>query len=224
MSTLSLTIANYNYSSWSLRPWLFIQHHQIPVEVVRLTLFSDEMREELSNKFSNFKVPVLQEGDIEIWDSLAILEYLHEYSADINGWPKAKKARAVARSICAEMHSSFSRVRRELPMNCRKSFPGFPHSEGVLKDVKRIEDIWTYCRSEFGADGPWLFGDFSIADCMYAPVMLRFRSYEIFLNNVCTEYCATLLNHPAITQWVKLAKHETEYVAEDEVDWPSKEI
>ncbi len=224
MSQLTLIIGNYNYSSWSLRPWFYLQHQGIPFVTRRISLFTETMDRELEPYFSDGKVPILFADDLEIWDSLAILEFLVENFPDKGGLPKDRTARAQARSVCAEMHSSFTALRGELPMNCRRRFSGFQPSAEALRDIERVVSVWSYCRERFGAGGPWLFGEFSIADCMYAPVVMRLVSYEIAVGPVAAAYLENLYNSPAAQTWIALGKEESEVIQEDEADWPSEPI
>lgn len=222
MTDLTLVIGNQNYSTWSLRPWLFVAHHKIPFNCKKVKLFTESMETDLAVHFSDTKVPVLQEGDLEVWDSLSILEYLAERFPDKQGWPKERAARAVARSVSAEMHSSFFGLRNELPMNCRRRFPGFKPGPEAQRDIDRVMALWQYCRKEYGAAGPWLFGEFTVADCMYAPVVMRLLSYEIALDPVSKAYAETLFGSPAMQQWIQEGVVEPEVIAEDEADWPSE--
>jgi len=168
---MKLVIGNQNYSTWSMRPWLFVAYHGLEVEIEKLSLNDLPV---IQKRFAHGKVPVLIDGSLEIWDSMAILEYLAETYPDLRGWPQETHARAVARSVSVEMHSSFQALRRELPMNCRKYFLDYQLSNTAMKDVKRIQQIWNLCRERYGSGGPWLFGRFGIADSMYAPVVMRF--------------------------------------------------
>jgi len=174
--------------------------------------------------FSDGKVPVLCDGDLEIWDSLAILEYLVERFPEKEGWPADIRARAVARSVSAEMHTSYPDLRSEMPMNCRRRFVGFKPSAGARRDLDRLFSVWNDCRSRFGQGGPWLFGRFTVADCMFAPVVMRLVSYEIELDEVASAYVDTLYNAPAAQEWTAAGKAEPEVIAEDEADWPSQPI
>lgn len=221
MTELTLVIGNQNYSSWSLRPWLFLAHHAIPFKTKKVSLFTDSMERDLAVHFSDNKVPILIDEDLEVWDSLAILEYLVERFPETRGWPEERSARAVARSVCAEMHSGFFGMRGELPMNCRRRFPGFEPGPEAQRDIDRVLGLWRFCRERYGASGPWLFGEFSAADCMYAPVVMRLLSYEIPLDAVSTVYARTLFESPAMQQWVKAGAGEAEVIDEDEADWPS---
>lgn len=224
MSDLQLVIGNCNYSSWSLRPWFFLAYHGVDFEVKRVSLFTETMEKELEPYFSDGKVPVLRDGDLEVWDTLAILEYLAERFPELQGWPEDVRARAVARSVSAEMHSSFPDLRSEMPMNCRRRFVGFEPSQAAVRDVQRVAAIWRYCREQFGRNGPWLFGRFSVADCMFAPVVMRFVGYEIKLDETAGRYMDTLYNCHAARTWVALGQAETEVIEEDEAPWPSEAI
>jgi glutathione S-transferase len=213
-----LIIGNKNYSSWSLRPWIFMHHFDLDFQEKRIPLFTDTTDVALSPYFSDLKVPVLQDGDLTVWDSLAILEYLSENHLHGKGWPADAKARAIARSISAEMHSSFPNLRNELPMNCRKQFSGRPLSAQAQREITRVMQIWQRCRTEYGSHGDWLFGNFSIADAMYAPVTLRFAGYAIPLDETAQAYVQTMLAHPAIIGWIEAGKQETEIIEMDEVE------
>lgn len=224
MADLTLIIGNCNYSSWSLRPWFFLQHHRIPFNTRKISLFSETMEEEMRPYFSDGKVPVLLDGDLEIWDSLAILEYLAERFPDRHGWPADVSARAQARAVSAEMHSSFPDLRNEMPMNCRKRFPGFRPGERARRDLERLFTVWRHCRERYAGGGPWLFGGFTVADCMYAPVVMRLVSYGIGMEPVVRDYVDTLYNSPAARDWVRLGQAEIEVIDQDEADWPSEPI
>lgn len=217
MSMLTLIIGNKNYSSWSLRPWIFMKTAGIGFEEKRIPLYTDQTLKLLEPYFSNHKVPVLLDGESTIWDSLAILEYLGEKYPDLGGWPKERRARAVARSISAEMHSSFSALRSNLPMNCRKKFPDFKVPAEAQTDIDRIKKIWTFCKEEFGRNGPWLFGSFCIADAMFTPVVLRFDGYGVALDGIEKEYVDTTLANIHLVDWINAAKIETEIIPASEV-------
>jgi len=177
MSKLKLVIGNKNYSSWSLRPWFFLTQLGIEFDEEMIWLFEDDMTEKLKPYFSHSKVPVLVYGDddseVIIWDSLAIIEAIADKFPEKNGWPADIKTRAIARSVSAEMHSSFTDLRNTLHMNIRKHFPNYPITDEVNIDLNRIFDLWNYCRDNKISDGPWLFGDFSAVDAMFAPVVMR---------------------------------------------------
>lgn len=153
MSKLTLVVGNKNYSSWSLRPWMFLRHHQVDFEEKYVSLFVDTTAGELAEYDSDYKVPVLKDGELVVWDSLSILEYVSEAYLENKGWPNDRNARAVARSMSSEMHSSYLNVRSELPMNCRKKFENIKLSRGAECEVGRIKWLWRKCRSEYGSNG-----------------------------------------------------------------------
>ncbi len=217
MSELTLVIGNKNYSSWSLRPWLLLSHFGIEFEEVRIPLFNESTHDKLTKHSPSMKVPVLKHDELVIWDSLAICEYISEAFLDNGGWPKGVEARAVARSACAEMHSGFFAIRNELPMNCRRKIPDFRVSDAAKAEVERIKTLWTQCREQFSADGDWLCGEFSIADCMFAPVILRFNGYGIALSGELKVYSDRMLNHSAIQTWILAGSEEQEVIEIAEV-------
>ncbi|KPJ91422.1 MAG: hypothetical protein AMJ53_11680, partial [Gammaproteobacteria bacterium SG8_11] len=180
--------------------------------------FTDTTDQELAPYFSDFKVPVLLDGDLIVWDSLAILEYLSEHYLDFRGWPQDVTARALARSVSAEMHSSFVNVRSELPMNCRKKFSDIKLSPQANREIGRIKDLWRKCRMEYGTEGEWLFGQFSIADAMFAPVALRFAGYSIPLSGIEESYVNSVLSHPSVIEWIEAGKEEKEIIEMDEIE------
>lgn len=217
MSDLTLIIGNKNYSSWSLRPWIFLKQNNILFNEKRVVLSTDTTDEELAPYNTDGKVPVLLDGDFVTWDSLAILEYLSEKYLNNSGWPTAEKARATARSVSAEMHSSFMNVRNELPMNCRKSFDKIQLSTNAEHEIKRIKSLWRDSRRQFGDNKQWLFGDYSIADAMFAPIALRFHGYNIPLEGIEKDYVNSVLNQPFIIEWIEAGKKEKEVIEEDEI-------
>ncbi|MEZ5541486.1 MAG: glutathione S-transferase family protein [Pseudomonadota bacterium] len=221
MPDLTLIIGNKNYSSWSLRPWLFMRHFGLDFTERRVALFTDTTERELAPWFSDGKVPILLDGDLVVWDSLAILEYLSERHLNGRGWPTDSGARAMARAISAEMHSSFGQVRSELPMNCRRRFRDVPLSAAALREIERVKAIWCRCRTDHGRDGDWLCGQFSIADAMYAPVALRFFGYTVALDGIAAAYVDTVLADPHVRAWMAAGETEAEVIAEDELDHPS---
>ncbi len=218
---MELIIGDYNYSTWSMRPWLFIHKHSLPFKITQFGLSSEAMQQALSTRFSNGKVPVLVESSNEIWDSLAILEYLGERFPETQPWPEDLTARAIARAVSAEMHSSFAALRIQAPMNLRRRFPGYALGEAGNADLKRIESVWGHCRERFAKSGPWLFGKFCVADAMFAPVVMRFRSVEVKLDAVAMQYCRTVEKDPSVREWVRRGLQESHRVDEDELDWPS---
>lgn len=210
MSGYQLVIGNKNYSSWSLRPWLFLSHYGLPFREVRLPLDSDTFRNQIGRYSPSGRVPVLHDGELVVWDSLAILEYLAERHPQTQGWPTAVDARAHARAIAAEMHSGFPDLRNELPMNCRRSGAATEPGAAARRDIDRVTAIWRETRRRYGRGGDFLFGDFGIADAMYAPVAVRFTGYGVALDDVCQDYVDAVYAMPAMIAWLAAAKAETE--------------
>ena len=217
MNELSLVIGNKNYSSWSLRPWLAMRQAGIAFKEVRIPLYSGaEFKSRIKAASPSGKVPALVDGDLTIWDSLAICEYLAERHPGHPGmWPADAAARAVARAVSAEMHSGFTNLRSNMSMNVRKHYPGKGIGPGVPQDIARIFSIWDDCRRRFANDGgPFLFGGFSIADAMYAPVILRFRTHAIALPANLKPYGEAMLALPAMREWIAAAEAEPESIPE----------
>lgn len=210
MSELKLVIGNKNYSSWSLRPWLLLRHHRLRFEEICLPLYTAEYTTRIAALSPSGKVPVLHHGDFAIWDSLAICEYVSEQLLDGRGWPADPRARAVARAASAEMHAGFQGVRTNLPMNLRGRFLWRSPGPEVEAEIARIVGLWTDCRARFGALGPWLFGEFSIADAMYVPVALRFATYNTPLEGAAADYVQTCLDDEHVRAWRGGACQETE--------------
>lgn len=211
-SGLVLIIGNKNYASWSMRAWLAMKHAGIPFVEHRVALYQPDSRRRVLAHSPSGKVPVLKDGATAVWDSLAILEYLAEKYPDRGLWPQSAAARAVARSMSAEMHSGFAALRARMPMNLRNSYPGRGLTPEVEADIARITGLWTDCRAT--APAPFLFGDFCIADAMFAPVATRFVTYGVRLPAVCQRYVDTLIALPAMQQWYADARAEREAVAE----------
>ena len=210
MSNLVLVIGNKAYSSWSMRPWLLMKQAGIGFEEIRLSLYEGGAKQKLLQHSAAGKVPVLKDGDLTVWDSLAICEYLAERHPEKQLWPAQPAARARARSISAEMHSGFTNLRNQMPMNVRREIPGRARTPEVAAEVARIETIWNECRSQHGADGPFLFGAFSIADAMYAPVASRFHTYGIAVAGAGAQYAAAIHALPAMREWIAAAHAEAE--------------
>ncbi|MGR5286582.1 glutathione S-transferase family protein [Vibrio maritimus] len=210
---MKLYIANQNYSSWSLRAWLIFAQNNINVEVEKLTLFTPEFYQTLAEVTPTAKVPTLVNADITTWDSLAIMEYVNERYLDGRCWPGSITERAKARAVVSEMHSGFMALRNELPMNCRARRK-VKLSQAARADIKRIDDLWSEQMSQYPEQ--WLFGDWSIADAMYAPVALRFRTYGIELSESAKHYQEKVLSSGAILRWLAEASSETDIVMEDE--------
>ncbi len=217
-AALTLVIGNKTYSSWSLRPWLLLKHAGLPFSELRIPFHSDQWKHEIHQHSPSGKVPVLKDGGLSVWDTISICEYVNERFMGGRGWPQDPEARAVARSVSAEMHSGFPHLRQSLPMNCRRRFPGFPIPDNAAIDIARVLEIWRMCRLTYGDSGSWLFGEFSIADAMFAPVALRFHGYDVSLSGAEASYVNTVLQDVAVREWIQAAAVETEVVAEEEVD------
>ena len=219
MSDLTLVIGNKNYSSWSLRPWILMKHLGVAFHEVMISLGRPESRDEIDKYGPSGKVPVLKKGDLCVWDSLAICEYVSEMT-DGRGWPKDAAARAVARSVSSEMHSGFANLRSEWPMNARARNRRTPMTPSLEADIDRVEELWNDCRRRFGktgGGGPWLFGEYSIADAMYAPVVLRFHTYGAQLSETARWYMAAVIEDPAMQEWVRAAQGESWTIESSEV-------
>ena len=220
MPKLKLVIANKNYSSWSMRPWVLLRQAQIAFQEVQLK-FDENTRVIGIEKYSAAgKVPVLLIDGEPVWDTLAICETAAELFPKKQLWPEDVKARRVARSICAEMHSGFQALRGRMPMNIRSSHPGKGMTPESRRDIERVVALWTECREKYGetsgGGGDFLFGRFSIPDAFYAPVVMRFQTYDVKLPPVAQAYCEAVRSLAAVKQWVEAALRETEFVAEDE--------
>jgi glutathione S-transferase len=213
---MKLVIANKNYSSWSLRPWLLLREAGIPFEEVMIRFGEPDFSERVRRYSPVGRVPVLVDGDLTVWDSLAIAEYLAEQFPEKKLWPDARAARARARSICAEMHAGFSHLRSRMPMNCEATLPLGALEVTVLRDIERITEIWRGARGSFGTEGPFLFGRFSIADAYFAPVIWRFVTYATPLPPPAQAYVDTMTNLASMKEWLAAARAENEFVEFDE--------
>lgn len=207
----TLVIGNKNYSSWSLRPWLLLRRFGIDFDEIKLPLDTPEFYARVRDYSPAARVPVLIDGDLRVWDSLAICEYANEVFLDGRGWPADRAARARARAVSAEMHSGFAALRTNMPMNTQRRGPAPAIDADTAKDIARIRAIWRETRERHADQGPFLFGAFSIADAMYVPVALRFVSYAVDLGAVECAYVDTLLALPALREW--LAEAATEPLA-----------
>lgn len=216
MTQLTLIIANKNYSSWSLRAWLAMKQFGLNFNEIRIPLDTPETSSKIRQHSPSGKLPVLLHGSLTVWDSLAICEYLTEEFSDLHWLPEDKAARTLARCISAEMHSGFQSLRQNMPMNCRARFPGKGMTLSVQKDIERITAIWRECRQNFGRDGDMLFGKFTIADAMYAPVVSRFVTYGVQLDAVCKKYVEAVFALPAMQDWVNAASDEQETLSDYE--------
>ena len=210
---MRLTIGTQNYSSWSLRAWLLLATSDLDFKEEKVSLQQPGLTERLGQYSPTNRVPVLIDGDLTIWDTLAICEYVSEKYLMGKGWPADEAKRAKARAICAEMHAGFMGLRSELPMNCRARRRVVP-SVSADQDIARVDAIWSSCLETYG--GPWLFGTFSIADCFYAPVVLRFKTYGISLSQTAAQYQSFMLQDETLNRWVSAGRAETEILPEDE--------
>jgi glutathione S-transferase len=199
---MQLVIGNYNYSSWSLRAWLAMKVFAFPFDAIRIPLYGPGAKQEILKHSPAGKVPTLKDGGIVVWDSMAIMEYLAEKNPKV--WPAAPAERARARSVSAEMHSGFPNLRNHMSMNVRKRYPGKGRTPETLDEIRRIEEIWSQ------AKGPFLFGPFTAADAMYAPVVLRFRTYEVQVSN--RGYMEAVLALPAMQEWIAAAEREAQSI------------
>lgn len=217
--TLKLVIGNKNYSSWSMRPWVAMKAAGIEFEEIFIPLYTGAAdKQRLLDVSPAGKVPTLIDDDVTVWDSLAIIEYLAERFPEARLWPDAREARAHARSISAEMHSGFAALRNECGMNLHRPVKAKPLSEAARADIARVQEIWTDCRARYGAQGPYLFGAFSAADAMYAPVVHRFRTYAIDVSSVMRDYMAAMTAQPAFAEWTAAGLAETTVIERFEIE------
>ncbi|MBM3488209.1 MAG: glutathione S-transferase family protein [Alphaproteobacteria bacterium] len=214
MDRLTLVIGNKNYSSWSLRPWLALAVAGIPFDEIVIPLYRDDTKALLARHAPAGKVPVLRDGAIVVWESLAILAYLAKRHPEAGLWPDQRAARAHALAASHEMHAGFAALRRAMPMNCRRrARPLAAIAPEVAADIDRVTALWGECRRRFGAGGPFLHGRFGIADAMYAPVVTRFASYAVALDPVAAAYRDAILALPAMRRWYEDAAAEPDVVA-----------
>lgn len=213
MTAFTIVIGNKNYSSWSLRPWLALKATGQPFAEIMIALRQPDTKALILSHSPAGKVPVLKHGDLQVWDSLAICEYLAELFPEAGLWPADVRARAVARAVSAEMHAGFAALRRDLPMDMAGlSDTTLVPGEEAKADIARVQQIWQDCRGRFGDHaedgGPFLFGRFSLADCMFAPVASRFRSYGVPLEPVSAAYVEAIHAWPAMQEWCAAAALE----------------
>jgi len=217
MPKLELVVANKNYSSWSMRPWVLLREAGIVFEEIQLK-FGDDGRIPGAERYSpTGQVPVLLLDGEPVWDSLAICEAVAELFPEKQLWPREAGARRRARSICAEMHAGFRALRGAMPMNIRASHPGKGMSPGVQRDIDRIAGLWQDCRIHFGAGGAMLFGAFGVADAMFAPVVMRFATYAVALPAGARVYADSVLGLASVREWSDAARRETEFVRAEEL-------
>ena len=207
-----LVIGNRNYSSWSLRGWLYLRESGLDFDVDRIALFRPDSRDRVAAYSPAGRVPILCDGEIRVWDSMAIIEYLRAKEAGALGWPAEPAQRAHALSISHEMHSGFLALRAELPQNIRggKALDRKALSTTCQQQVDRIEGMWVDCHEHYGSEGPWLFGEFSIADVIYAPVAMRFASYSIALDERAQGYVDAMRERASMQEWRRDAEAESE--------------
>lgn len=213
---MKLIFGNKNYSSWSLRAWLVLAHFDIPFDEEMVLLSGEGWRETLRKKSPSGKVPVLIDGDVVVPETIAIIEYLNDKYPAKGIWPSNRIERARARSAAAEMHAGFTALRNAAPMNLRASHPGKVDLDAVAGDLKRLERLWGDLLSQ--SDGPYLFGKFSGADAMFAPVATRIRTYQLPVSDVAMDYVDAIYALPAFQRWLSEALKETWIVEDDEID------
>jgi glutathione S-transferase len=218
---LTLVIGNKNISSWSMRPWVAARAFGIPFTEVRVLLDQPDTAANIARYSHAGRVPVLLAGEITVWDSLAICEYLAEQFPDKHMWPQDVAARALARSVVAEMHSGFVGLRTAMSMNIKARLPGRGRTADAQADIGRICEIWEDCMARFGHHR-FLFGEFSIADAFFAPVVTRFQTYGVALAPALQAYCERVLGHPAVAAWIEGALAETEATPLHDADLPKE--
>lgn len=208
-----LVIGNRNYSSWSLRPWLLLRHFGVEFDEVVLALDTPEFAAQALRHSPTGKVPALRDGELVLWDSLAICEYANERWLGGRGWPAELPQRALARAAAAEMHSGFAALRTQLPMNSRRRPDGYRWDAAAQRDIDRVQALWRTLRREHGAGGDFLFGGFGIVDAMFAPVAIRFDGYGVALDDTAAAYLQALSALPALQRWRQAAEQESARVA-----------
>ncbi len=213
MSELTLIIGNKNYSSWSLRPWIFMQQTGLNAEEILIPLYQSDTHAQLQRLCPSGKVPTLIDGDFILWESFAICEYLNEKYLQGQYLPADIQVRAQLRAISMEMLTGFTALRSEFPMNCRRPCAPLTASAAAQADIMRVRAIWSSLRQRYQLQGAWLFGDFSIADAIYAPVVLRFHTYQIELSPLEAAYVKHWLAQPALQAWIHAGARETEVIA-----------
>jgi glutathione S-transferase len=218
---LQLFIGNKNYSSWSMRPWIAMKVAGIAFEETLISLNAPDFKPRLLAVSGTGKVPTLVDGPVKVWESLAILEYLAEKFPAAGLWPKHSAARALARAVATEMHGGFIPLRRLLPMNMWRPVIKRELTPDAAANVKRIEEMWTDCRTRYGQNGPFLFGAFGAADAMYAPVVARLHTYAVDVSAVTRTYMNAVMALPAWREWHEAGVKEPWVLPEDEVDWPT---
>lgn len=219
--TLHLVIGNKNYSSWSFRPWIAMTVAGVPFEETVVPLDDPDFKATVEVHSGTGKVPVLIDGDVRVWESLAIIEYVADKFPEARLWPADRVARAQARAVATEMHAGFAALRKALPMNVSRPPQPTVLADDVRHDVARIEAIWRDCRKRFGAGGPFLFGTFGAADAMYAPVVSRFITYAVPVGPEARAYMEAVAALPAWIAWRDAALREPWVHPSAEIDWPA---
>jgi len=209
MKDVRLVIGNKNYSSWSLCPWLLLKMFNVDFEEISVALYQKNTAEKLGPYSPSLKVPVLLHNEITVWDSVSICEYISAELLGNVGWPTNTRKRAGARSISAEIHADFPNLKHEWPLNCKAGLRRTA-SEKVLNEIARIDSIWRCCRHKFGENGDYLFGRFSIADCMFAPIAITLHTNEAVLCEESHRYRDTLVNNPFVQNWIAEGRAEKE--------------
>ena len=217
MPEATLTLTSKNYGSWSLRGWLLCKMAGLKFTEKLMPADDPSTRAELLLMSPSFLVPCLTHDGSTIWDTLAIAEYLREIKPKAGLLPTDRAARAHCRSVCGEMHSGFANLRSALPMNLKAHYPGFKVWAGAQADIARIVEIWNSCLKNYG--GPYLFGQLSVADAMYAPVVTRFLTYDVKLDPACAAYCKAIMALPAMKEWIEAAKTEPDDMEELDVEF-----
>ena len=218
--SLKLIIGNKNYSSWSMRPWIAMKAAGIPFDETVISLYVEGSEAKIRAHSPAGKVPILIDGEIRVWESLAILEYLAEKFPAANFWPSDPAARALARAISTEMHAGFVPLRQQCGMNMWRPPGKRDLSDDAKANIARVQALWTDARSRFGAGGPFLFGKFSAADAMYAPIVSRFETYAIDVTAPVAAYMQAMIALPAWAEWRRAALRETWVIQKFEYDWP----
>lgn len=215
--TLRLTIGNKNYSSWSMRPWLALRACGVPFEETVIPIYVEGAKERILARSPAGKVPVLEDGAVTVWESLAIIEYVAETFPAAGLWPADAAARAHARAIAAEMHAGFLPLRRACPMNMRRPPRGLALGEAAAAGVARIDALWAACRARFGSGGAFLFGSFTAADAMYAPMVSRLHTYDVAVSAPSAAYMQAVMALPAWREWTAGALAEPWVISDFEV-------
>lgn len=217
MAEFTLILGNKNYSSWSLRAWLAVKQGGLVFEELVIPLYTQTYKADILRHSPSGKVPCLKHGEVVVWESLAIAEYVAELRPDARLWPADPSARALARAVSTEMHAGFAALRKHMPMNLRASHSDRGLAAAVQEDINRITALWRDCRRRYAGYKPYLFGEISIADFMYAPVATRFATYGVTLDNDAQDYVTAMLELPAMQEWTEAAKREPWIIPECEV-------